>query len=499
MSEKPTWPPGARFDVDPAESYYVIVGMGVSALTDHLTLRATLFGKARLAGRRILHVGNIDPWQQYAPLEMGQWAALLTLPGFRHRASGRSDYGFLPSRDFSEVSRRQWHDLANENSFFALPGKVTEMKKTDAGIVLTVLRPSGTTQTITSHNVDVCAGPGPARRENSIVPDATLRQEYETAVSTVRQWPRLVTGDAFLMNSTQLPANGGTIAVIGGGPTAAWCVERAEANGCPVWWVARESLHPAFLSSGRNDRLAQGPLRRSRVNGIYAVDADCLLYPRGVGTTFVEGLEVVSIAPTSNQNVNVTFRANSDARFRFGDAERIEHSLPTAHEFHQVVLAIGLLQHSQPGSWPHILEEFLKESKGRYLLKDRLDRVIGLELADGAVRVLGAAALSFPEVSREWRQKGTPSYDYFQSLVEQCRDPAGAMLSTSLIAEANGYWPADGSNKNVNMNGLNDLSVLWPSALPEAAQKFIEMRACRIAPFTWSELKTLWRRTADRY
>ena len=63
---------------DPKQLYYVIVGCGFAAITNHSILQQT---GQRLGSLPVLHIGETDPWAGYYPMPMGQWPSLLTLPG----------------------------------------------------------------------------------------------------------------------------------------------------------------------------------------------------------------------------------------------------------------------------------------------------------------------------------------------------------------------------------------------------------------------------------
>lgn len=72
---------------DPAEGFYVIVGRGVSAWYNHLTLvhPDNLWGHKRLSNSagggpddpRVMHIGYPDPWSRRQGERMGQWPRML--------------------------------------------------------------------------------------------------------------------------------------------------------------------------------------------------------------------------------------------------------------------------------------------------------------------------------------------------------------------------------------------------------------------------------------
>src|SRR5205814_1953014 len=126
-----------------------------------------------------------------------------------------------------------------------------------------------------------------------VVSDPVLNQEFESGRGQRFLWPRLVSGESYLRASTPL-ATKKRVAVIGGGPTAAWAVERAQSGGCLVLWVSLCGLNGAFLASRRNDHLALPPLTRSRTRGRYVVDTP--LFPSDMHTRFGEYIDIDSIS-----------------------------------------------------------------------------------------------------------------------------------------------------------------------------------------------------------
>lgn len=498
-----SWPPGAQWDVDCNDSYYVIVGNGISALTNHLTLLATPYGLARLGGRKILHIGGVDPWQHYVALGMGQWPALLALPEFGQQYSTLPNSEFLSAREFANTSKNEWLALAARRPFLALEGRAIRLESTNAGTRITVEKPSKAKKRLVAEYLDICGGPGPARRVRSpVLKDRALVREYSNNMGTAQNWPRVVTGDTFL-NLAATPPPGSSIAVVGGGPTAAWCVERAQQAGYRVLWVVRQGLDSAFLSSRRNDGLAQGPLSRSRKDGALCVDPP--LFPSCPHTRFAEGFEVSAITPSGRGFVDVQFGLYPAAggKWRCVDWEWKSASAPLpVEEFAMVVLAMGsLTDTNEKGTWANLLAAILQPAvaAGRHRMLDAMGRVTGLQSIDGKVRLLGAAAFSHEEVLTEWRTAGSPSQVFYQSLVAQARVEGGVTLSGLLIAEANRYWDGSRINDNLNVNSAGDLARLRPEISPESARTWMEMRASRIPPFTKTELREVDQATDDRY
>ena len=439
--------------------------------------------------------------REYAPVRMGQWPSLLTLPATRHRPHFKDDHAFLPSEEFIQTLEAEWKDLAAAHEFFALRGHVTSIHEASFGYEVECVC-GEFIRKIKASRVDVCAGAGPSRRlDGTTIADAELREEYRDGIGRRFDWPRLLTGEMFLRKSTASAPEGSSVAIYGGGPTAAWCVERAQGLGCNVLWAANDSLNPAFLSSCRNDGLAQEPLVRNRVGGTYAVESD--IYPAHTGTRFAEGVEIESIVPNETGLSRVLFRQNSRAakhRHVNWNGEQLTFP-PQLEEFNQVVVALG--QHralEDEGSWAHILEGLLAPARSvrAHLIRDRTLRIIGLQSVSGRLRILGTSALAHPDVAAEWRSPGSPSNLFFQSLVEQARVDLGITLAAVTIAEANELWGDSKSNNNRNTACRRDLQSIWLS-LAHAVGGWSDMRAVRIHPITTEELQMVLNSTTDHY
>lgn len=91
--------------------YYVIIGRGPAAIINHTTLRQTEFGKKRIAGLPVMHIGFANPWTKYMHHGMGQPPHLLNLPGFKnHPAHLLKDEG-LDSREFARCVEEEYKRL----------------------------------------------------------------------------------------------------------------------------------------------------------------------------------------------------------------------------------------------------------------------------------------------------------------------------------------------------------------------------------------------------
>jgi hypothetical protein len=147
--------------------------------------------------------------------------------------------------------------MAQGNSMVLL-GRITEVEERGGDrLLLRAIDEQGTMREITAEKIDVCTGLGPPKRfAQEKIASEVLRREYlDESASGTR---RLLVGDMALHREISLK---GRICVLGG-PTAAWCVERAlaAADVSDVLWVMR-TLEDPFPVSGRNDQLIQGIAR----------------------------------------------------------------------------------------------------------------------------------------------------------------------------------------------------------------------------------------------
>ena len=370
------WPPAANFYPDLARPYYVIIGMGFSALLNHVTMR---FNErdSRIGKLPVLHIGKTDPWKLYNPIPMGQWPNLLTLPAFINRPVNCDHKDFLPSTEFVRMLEQEWEALAQKCPFFAVDGTARSIKKIDSGYEIEVA--GQTPIKVVAEKVDICGGPGPPRRlTRGQVCNQQLWSEYENGTSPDHPWPRLQTSEQFLGTSCLLPTRGSSIHIYGGGPTSAWCVERAMDLGLRVTWLSREPLRNAFPPTRRNDRLARQPLDRIWKNGEYVVETPLL--PSRRDMTFAEGFQLSSLDLNSNEvEVAITpYTANATRRWVDGRDGHIEPR--TSGRFVLVVIATGHLKSvEEVGSWANIVRDLIPANIRPNLVRDKQNRAVAIQ------------------------------------------------------------------------------------------------------------------------
>lgn len=485
--------PDEALEYTASHEYYVIVGCGFSAVVNH-----TMLVHLKIAGvpgtPHILHIGSTDPWSDYLPLPMGQWPTLLSLPGFHNNPPKLSQSAPLQSTAFAWVTELEWNHLVSTAPFYHIDAKVTSITAPfSASSPYTVSLDNGID--VRAVKIDICGGPGPAlplvptafrRSPGLLSPPTVLETEYANENSTVFGWPRVLSGSRYLSGSkakTQRTVGGGSVCVAGGGATAAWCVERAQGLGETVYWLSRESLQSAFVSSRRNDGLLQGPVTRKFDKGNHVIDI--ALRPASLTTTFGEGVEIYDLTTNSAGQVELKIQPYGAATPKFTDNKGPIAAIHTL-TVDQVIVSFGQqFEFSQSESWAAILSKIVNANTlGNPMIKGRDGCCVGLRSADQRVRILGSAALTHPDLAPEWKKSGTPSNLFFRSLPEQARVFNGITLAAITIAEANNFWTAT-VNDNINTASLSDLQQLlasWTTAL-DGANTWFETRAVRVTPF----------------
>ena len=220
----------------------VVIGQGCSALVNCVTrLRVGNLPKSTLM------VGQRDPWRRYADHPMGQYPALLALPGYDEDTHPKDQpaNAFLSSRRFAALNGLQHRRLLSTNHIIQVTSTVESPLSYVNGRWIVPLTRHGNNVTLKAHKVDVCAGPGPGRvfgpgNERVFGPwaegirdnfEATLLQELMDGVGH-----RAFIAEVFMA----VRRINGKVLVVGEGPLAASVVEHALRCGAThVYWVGR--------------------------------------------------------------------------------------------------------------------------------------------------------------------------------------------------------------------------------------------------------------------
>lgn len=184
--------------------YYMIAGLGFSAVLNHLLLKKTAFGRERIGNRPVMHIGEADPWATYDIDRMGQWPALLHLPGFADFGPLEPAREFLKSRTFADANRSALSHLMAQGNSMVLLGRITEVEERGGDrLLLRAIDEQGTMREITVEKTDVCTGLGPPKRfAQEKIASEVLRREYlDESASGTR---RLLVGDMALHREISL-------------------------------------------------------------------------------------------------------------------------------------------------------------------------------------------------------------------------------------------------------------------------------------------------------
>jgi hypothetical protein len=458
------------------EPYYVIVGLGFSAILNHRLLRHR--GCRRIGDLRILHIGLSDPWANYDLRKMGQWPSLLALPGYKKQHDGDPPKDFLSSHSFAEANGHERDRINEKHPFDVEYGSVHDVDRMPNGPEGRTFRVSfktvkGEEKNVVAKKIDFCTGRGPEiELGDKQVKCEDLAKEYFGR--TLRSRPRRLMGASVFLSETLHISSGGTICVVGGGGTGAWCVEKALESsevGRVVWVSGEPFSTKAFPHSGRNDHLASEIRRDS-----------CGLWERGLlpGNKRLElahGYKIGEVK-SSEGRVAITFVNDGQSHVDYEGRQLPDFASRQVEPFlcDQLVVAIGqktayieeLISNVMPKRKPiYRFVEFVEAHSEGVLVgvKDEFDQV----------RVLGPA-FEIIKAQQPFGGGNQETKDYFRTLPRQTE---GAPIITGAlsIALCNDYFGAGNPNKNINTAHAADLSEL------DVSDALLKERGLRIDPF----------------
>lgn len=276
----------------PPPGYYVIVGCGAAAVVNHSTLRQSQAGWDRIGDLPVIHVGFDDPWKHYRDHDMGQFANLLHLPGYRRDPTINKEDQTLPRRAerFAADTAEEWKQLGRDFPFGLVRawvaliqprgGTFTDTKArkalSDLGVNLDLLNlpygdtypplrllvvdEGGVSRLIYAAKVDLCVGNGRARIS---VP----KRDDKTDLYGAKCWEpperwtkdlitrRILSGQEALFRQTTW-SKFERVCVMGSGGIGVNMIEIAHETGS-VWadWLATQSPHRDAFFNPRNDPL----------------------------------------------------------------------------------------------------------------------------------------------------------------------------------------------------------------------------------------------------
>jgi hypothetical protein len=421
---------------------YVIVGGGFAAAVDHSTLLRSSWGRARVENLTITQVyEEQDPWLRHVDHRMGQWPGLLALPGFGERHLAEPSREFLSSRRFAEANKST-HDATKHEIVI---GRVVDLRRHNDYELDLILE--GRPNPVRAKYIDLCTGPGKMRwmqrwRGDRTSP-RTIRQGVYFGADAL--WTEYRNPDLTKLDRRVLPAElfmartfavGHQVCIVGTGPLAASCVERALSEGATsVLWVGMDSFAGSFPPSGRYDALvttASGPLPvRSdfpdTATDLFSVDARLELVP-------AHQLLWVDTSSSSANTLEAFLVPRKGGPSRLFVADQIALS------------ASSQTQYDEPDSVAALLDRLRRASPIPVPMDPiRLDSAdvlqgipFGFQTPLGDLRVLGVAALGHPDFSSS---VSTTLRQYEATLPGQARvDLRGITLSAIAIAQANRFF-----------------------------------------------------------
>ncbi len=424
--------------VRPRETY-VIIGRGFAAVANHLTLRASANPevRARVDRCRFVIIGGDEPWQARGDTPLGQFPHLLGLPGYQALTGGRSyalasDFGAYIRGAEDGLNRycdQDWRLPANAwvgliESFdqrgTALPAD--EQQRRDQALLvgpdakewehrpgypyrLSVFwreadDPRRRLSYLYAHYVDVCTGPGPARLLDPSVYGPGLYEEHagqpddQPDSQTVK---RLMKGDQHI--GAPLPTGPEKrILVYGASASGAWSAEHVLNNsgGAQMHWAADPAFAPQEFQSKPYLELMEGYFKSPKQSNA----------PGGRNRPVIESTteqrmlgRIERIEQGSGQRLKVSWKVPSDAP---------GWRSMTDCEYDQVVISVGQDNvKERAGSAAYLVQSlgamapiYARDLWSNFLKQDQTIPV-GLSDRRGHLRILGAASVAAPRLSRD--------------------------------------------------------------------------------------------------
>lgn len=284
--------------------YYVIVGRGPMAVVNHRTLLQTDWGRGRIGGRRVVHIGAPNPWPRYLQHGLGQPNHLLSFPGLINQPSvgGAAVDGGLDSQHFGErfntefaaiqpapLVLQAWVGLIQSRAAPGAAGLDARVRDEDeiGGSAVRLLldlqialpwpafpvgqapyrlclytpptpqNPQGSARVIYAAAIDICTGPGrpsvvnPAGA-NAVVPDEIRRARTPPWLppelwAGIPEWFNRKTLNGVDAIRTEVVWNADErVCVTGGGGVGLNAAEKGRNRNCVLDWFGRGSILDIF-------------------------------------------------------------------------------------------------------------------------------------------------------------------------------------------------------------------------------------------------------------
>ncbi|MEM7154390.1 MAG: hypothetical protein AAF799_16205 [Myxococcota bacterium] len=177
------------YDEPPPMGYYVIIGRGVTAWYDHLTMLNDTWGRSRLTPQLpVMHLGYAEPWARRRQERMGQWPRMLNFfqglgPGLELQGvpAENAQDDWLPSATFAANLQRVERHIKDQ--YLLSIGSDGQMRlNPDAPRATTLVFQNGFVSTIESHQSWVNRGRAGYADANNGLPAAEV-QRWQDAVA----------------------------------------------------------------------------------------------------------------------------------------------------------------------------------------------------------------------------------------------------------------------------------------------------------------------------
>jgi len=437
----------------------VVIGRGYAALVDC----TTRLHSGKLPPATLL-VGQPDPWLRYVDHPMGQYPALLALPGNRSDCQPLAEpRRFLSSRRFAELNRLQFIQLLAQTSATVSTGSIESPLQFVRGRWLIPLNRDGESVSISTRCVDLCTGPGHARvfspGSNRVsgpwvdgIRDAFDISLLQDLVDRTRR--RAFVAEDFICAQSV----GERVLVVGEGPLAASATEHAlRCEAKAVTWVGRplEMSELSFPDSQRYDGLIhgaqvvrdEGKKLNASINSTPAFAIDAIVQnmtPSSPPLTIVLG----QVSGVDDHRATLV-RADPFALAELNSRRQMTYApgTPLSVDFDTLVVsASSENSESERRSAAHLLTSVPKWVSVDGLVPiSRFGVFLGLQVPDGSLRVLGTASRNSYLLGRF--TSNPPEELAYQSwhdtLCGQARMAGYAMgiaVGAATIAMANDYY-----------------------------------------------------------
>lgn len=533
-------PKEALNTVNKADLRYVIIGCGFAGVTDHATLRRSQFGRDRLEGLRVYHLGFPDPWQTYVSHNMNQDAELNTLPGYNLRPTPPpapptwDTPRWLRSDEFARINMEEFRAIrasvqGTDTEVRVYHQSVRRITKPASASDPYLVYLTGSDEPIKAKYIDICTGTGQQTLMQTKEEDPTygvsmtaeLWKIYmdEPAEFQLKPWAtRIVSAEMYVLKNTVVPKDT-YVCITGASPASIQAGEHARGEdfgGCgpagEVLLVNSDAMNAGFPPIGRLDSHAfmgtpGDPKPLPRRLGPLTMN----LFPATTDTWWAECFRIDSVRrmEESDQAFFAEFDADPKPKRRpflikftrltenrgrplvarlvckdgEGTADQFRYAMVD-----QMVFGTGRTRGYNTGTKA---SEFQYGSA--YALvwpyKDEFKPIphakgfpVGMQSEDGRVRMLGASGLNIvPIAGNTGEKKGLA--DYEATLPAQSRVfGEGVTLAAATIAHANKFFE---DKLPVNNNANTATAAELEAALNDGAlaRDIVDAREGRIKAF----------------